>query len=394
MTIMNRALDYTDTQKGIAEFIAKLAVKYDRQYWQRQIDSGATFPREMWDEIAANGYLGIIIPEKYGGVELSNDDLRVFLEELSRHGLCTLHFISFFMDCPFIVNYGSYELKERMLPQMAQGAYCSFAITEPDAGTNTVRIRTRAVRDGDDYLINGQKLFITGGKESEHMVLIARTTPYDEVYKRRDGISIFVVDSHAPGIEMHVQDIATFAVEKQYTVFFEDVRVPKENLIGQENQGFDYLFSGLNLERILIAAFTLGMGEYVLERGVKYAGERRIFDEPIGNYQGIQHMLSRAFVELKLAGLANQRAARAMDAGEDARLVGMYANIAKLACSEAGFNACDVAIQVHGGYGMSREYDVINFLPMLRALRMAPVNNEMVLNYLGEHVLGLGKSYR
>jgi len=348
----------------------------------------------MWDEIAANGYLGMIIPEEYGGAGLSFDDLQVFVEELSCHGLGTLHFVSFFMDCPFIVEFGRTELKQRYLPEMAKGAYWSFAITEPDAGTNTFKLRTRAVRDGDHYRISGQKLFITGGKESEYMVLVTRTTPYEEVNDKKEGLSLFVVNSNSPGIEMRVQDIETFAVEKQYTVFFDDVKVPRENLIGKENAGFNYLFSGLNLERIIIAAFVQGLGEYVLNRGVTYARERKIFEEPIGSYQGIQHMLTRAFVQLKLAALAKQRAARSMDAREDPKLVGMYANMAKLSCSEAAFNACDAAIQVHGGYGLSREYDVITFLPMIRAMRVAPVNNEIVLNYLGEHFLGLGRSYR
>lgn len=356
--------------------------------------AGSTFPREMWDELASNGYMGMIIPEKYGGSGLSFDDLQVFITELSSHGLATLHFISFFMDCPFIVEFGSTELKERCLPEMAKGSYWSFAITEPDAGTNTFRLRTRAVRDGDHYRISGQKLFITGGKESEQMVLVTRTTPYEEVNDKKDGLSLFVVNPNSPGIEMHPQDIATFAVEKQYTVFFDNVKVPKENLIGNENEGFNCLFSGLNLERIIIGAFVQGMGEYVLNRGVAYASERKIFEEPIGSYQGIQHMLTRAFVQLKLSGLAKQRAARAMDAGEDRKVVGMYANMAKLSCSEAAFNACDAAIEVHGGYGLSREYGIITFLPMIRAMRVAPVNNEMVLNYLGEHSLGLGKSYR
>jgi len=393
--MMKRDLDYTQTQKEIASFVRKLTTKYGRKYMLSKIEEGAPFPRELWDEISKAGYFGMIIPEKYGGNNLSYDDLRVFIEELSRNGIATLHLVSFFMDC-ILVGHGSDKLKEKFLPNMAKGEYWSFAITEPNAGTNTFAMRTSAVKKGNDYVINGQKLFITGGDESKNMLLVTRSIPYEKVKDadKKKGFSIFVVDSHSDGITMQRQDTATYFAERQYTVFFDNVKVPKENLIGEENEGLKYLFSGLNLERIIIAAFALGLGEYVYERGVKYAQERNIFGDPIGSYQGIQHMLSRSFVQLKLAGLANQRAARALDAAEDMRLVGMYANMAKLACTEAAFFACDAAFQVHGGYGITREYDIINFLPMIRTMRVAPINNEMILNYIGEHFLKLPKSYR
>jgi len=393
--MMKRELDYTNTQKEIAGFVQKLSTKYDRKYMLSKIEEGAPFPRELWDEISKAGYFGMIVPEKYGGSSLSYDDLRVFIEEMSRNGIATLHLISFFMDC-ILVGHGSEKLKEMFWPNMAKGEYWSFAITEPDAGTNTFRMRTFAVKEGKNYVINGQKIFITGGDESKNMVLVCRTLPYEKVkdVDKKDGFSIFVVDSHSPGITMQKQDTATYFAERQYTVFFDNVKVPQENLIGQENEGFKYLFSGLNLERIIIAAFALGLGEYVYERGVQYARSRNIFGDPIGSYQGIQHMLSRAFVQLKMAALTNQRAARALDAAEDMRLVGMYANMAKLACTEAAFVAGDVAFQVHGGYGITREYDIINFLPMIRTMRVAPINNEMILNYIGEHFLKLPKSYR
>ena len=393
--MMKRDLDYTQTQKEIASFVRKLTTKYGRKYMLSKIEEGAPFPRELWDEISKAGYFGMIIPEKYGGNNLSYDDLRVFIEELSRNGIATLHLISFFMDC-ILVGHGSDKLKEKFLPNMAKGEYWSFAITEPNAGTNTFAMRTSAVKKGNDYVINGQKLFITGGDESKNMLLVTRSIPYEKVKDadKKKGFSLFVVDSHSAGITMQKQDTATYFAERQYTVFFDNVKVPKENLIGEENEGLKYLFSGLNLERIIIAAFALGLGEYVYERGVKYAQERNIFGDPIGSYQGIQHMLSRSFVQLKLAGLANQRAARALDAAEDMRLVGMYANMAKLACTEAAFFAGDAAFQVHGGYGITREYDIINFLPMIRTMRVAPINNEMILNYIGEHFLKLPKSYR
>ena len=393
--MMKKELDYTNTQKEIAASVRKIAAKYDRKYMIKQIEDGSSFPKELWDAVAEAGYFGTTIPEKYGGSNLGYDDVRVFYNELSRHGIATLHFLGNFMNS-IIVSRGSNEVKERFLPSIARGDYWSFSVTEPDAGTNTFKIRTLAVKEGDHYVINGQKIFATGFKESKYALLVTRTIPYEKVKDKNkaDGFSLFVVEPSSPGITVHDQKTATYFAERQYTVFFDGVKVPKENLIGEENKGLKYLLFGLNLERILIAAFSLGMGEYVLERGVRYAQSRTIYEDPIGSYQGIQHMLARAFVQLKLAGLADQRAARALDAGEDINLVGMYANMAKLAGTEAAYMAADVAFQVHGGYGVTREYDIINFMPMIRAMRVAPVNNEMVLNYLGSHVLGLPSSYK
>jgi len=389
---MDVNMGLTEEQKMIATSVEKIAKKYDRKYWlekARQLE----FPQEMWDEIAANGFFGMIIPKEYGGSDLKIDDLRVFIEELSRQGISTLHFISFFMDCIFLVKHANEEQKKRWLPKMAGGTYFSFAITEPDAGTNTFKIKTHAVREGDYYKIKGQKLFITGGAESEHMVLITRTTPYEQVEDKRDGFSIFVVDSNSEGITMQQQDIGILSPDKQYTVFFDDVKVPVENRIGEEGRGINYLFSGLNLERIIIASYALGWGKFALKKGVDYAKQRVLFEVPIGAHQGLQHQLSRAHINLELATLSNQRAARAYDNNENSKVIGLYANMAKLAASEAAFQACDVAIQVHGGSGMTEEYDLVNLLPLIRAMRVAPINNEMVLNYIGEHQLGLPRSY-
>ena len=385
--------EYTQEQSIMADFISKLAKHYSRDYWLAKADN-KEFPQEMWNEIADNGYFGLVIPEEYGGTGLSFSDMRVFLEEVAKAGLFTLHFVSFFMyNIMFL--HGSEDLKKKFLPQIARGTYFSFALTEPDAGTNSLAIRTTAERDGDFYRINGQKLFITGADESEYMLLVARTMPFNEDSSeaRKDGISLFVLDSHAEGISMQAQNIDIVTPDKQYTVFFDNVKVPSKDLIGKESRGFSYLLSGLNLERVITSCFSLGMGKYVLERAVNYSRERNIFGDPIGKYQGVQHPLSRAFIELQLASLANRKASQAMDGGENSGITGMYANMAKLASSEAAFHACDAAIQAHGGYGLTREYDVINFSNAIRALRIAPVNNEMILNYIGEHFLGLPRSY-
>lgn len=382
----------TDEQRMIARSIDQIAKRYDRQYWldkARKLE----FPQEMWDEIAATGLFGMIIPEEYGGSGMKIDDLRVAIEELSRRGLSTLHFISFFMDCIFLVRHASPEQKERWLPEMVNGTYFSFAITEPDAGTNTFKIKTRAVREGDHYRLNGQKHFITGAADSKYMVLIARTTPYEAVQNKRDGLSIFVIDPKSEGITMQPQNVGILSPDRQYVVFFDDVTVPIENRIGDEGRGISYLFSGLNLERIIVASYALGWGKFALGKGVDYAKQRVLFEVPIGAHQGLQHQLSRAHVNLELATLSNERAARAYDADEDGKVVGLYANMAKLAASEAAFQACDTAIQVHGGSGMTEDSDLINLLPLIRAMRVAPINNEMVLNYIGEHQLGLPRSY-
>ena len=381
---------YTHNQKMIMDFVNQLSKKFDRKYWMEKADK-KEFPKEMWDEIAKNGYLGLVIPEKYGGADFSFSDLRVFLEELSTKGLMTLHFVSFFMDS-ILLLHGSEELKKEYLPQMAKGEYFSFALTEPDAGTNSLSITTKAEKEGDFYRINGTKIFITGADESKYMVLVVRTKDFDKE-NRKNGISIFVVDSHAEGITMQSQDISMVSPDKQYTVFFDNVMVPEKNLIGEEDNGFSYLLSGLNLERIIISCFSLGMGKYVLNKAVEYAKERNIFGDPIGKYQGVQHPLSRAFLELQLSSLANREASEALDAKKKPRLIGMYANMAKISASEAAFHACDAAIQTMGGYGITKEYDVINFFTATRALRVAPVNNEMILNFFGENYLGLPRSY-
>lgn len=388
-------LNKTEEQALISEFVKNLSTQYDRKYWLSK-SKNREFPTELWNEIAKNGYFGMLIPEKYGGTGAKIDDVRVFIEEMGRYGIATLHLISQFMDYALLVKYCNEAQKERYFPQLASGSYCSFAITEPDAGTNTFKITTTATRKGDCYRLNGQKIFITGANESKYMLLITRTIPYEKVKDsdKRQGFSIFFIDSHTPGISMTPQDIATVAPENQYNVYFDDVLVPKEDLIGEENKGFMYIFDALNVERIIISAIALGYGWYVFDKAVEYAKQRTIYEQCIGSYQDIQHQLSRAKVELDLADLANQKAAQLYDNNEEPKLIGTYANMAKLAGSEAAYKACDTAIQVHGGYGITNDYDIITVLPFVRAMRVAPVNNEMVLNYIAQTDLGLPKSYR
>lgn len=382
---------YTEDQRTIADFVAGLAKRYGRTYINEQIKNGSKFPEAMWKEIAEAGYLSMVVPEEFGGVPMSYDDIRVFFTEMGRHGLITLHFVSHYMDAE-LVGAGSQAMKERYLPGIAAGDYWSFAITEPSAGTNTFNIKTNAVREGSNYRINGSKVFITGFAESTHLVLVTKTDVKGEG-SRKDAFSLFVIDRDAPGISCTPMNMGLHSPENQYIVFFENVIVSEENRIGAEGEGLGILFNALNLERIVIAALALGLGQHVFDKGVAYAKERTVFRAPIGSHQAVQHMLSRAFVKLQLANLANREAALAFDRGADQRTVGMYANMAKLACTEAAFEAGDAAFQVHGGSGITDECDVAPILPLIRTLRVAPINNEMTLNYLGEKCLGLPKSY-
>ena len=388
---MKEFVEYTKEQKLIVEFVDQLEKKFGREYWLAKAEN-KEFMQELWDEIANNGYFGMVIPEKYGGSNFKFADLIVFLEEISRRGLGTMHLISIFMDC-IIIMQGDEKLKQKFLPKIVDGTYFSFAITEPDAGTNTFNLATTAKRDGEYYRINGQKIFITGADESEYMVVVTRTKAAGEGITKRDGFSVFVVDSHAEGLTTQLQNIEIVVPERQYAVFFDDVKVPAENLIGEEHKGMDVLFHGLNLERIIVSAFAIGMGKHVLAKGIDYAKKRNLFGTPIAAYQGLAHPLTRAYVGLQLASTANHKAVEALDKGDDIGLIGLYANMAKLVGSEEAYKACDIAVQVHGGYSMTAEYDLAKFINMIRTMRLAPINNEMVLNFIGQHYLGLPRNY-
>jgi alkylation response protein AidB-like acyl-CoA dehydrogenase len=383
--------EYTPTQRMIADFTAKLGKRYGRAYMRDQIAKGSIFPQEMWDEIAAAGYLGMMIPEQHGGSAMSYDDVRVFITEMGRQGLVTLHFISFLMGCE-LAAHGDEAQRAAHLPALAAGEYWSFAITEPDAGTNSFRMKTSAVRDGDSYRINGQKVYITGFAAAKKFVLVAKTDP-EGAGPRKEAFSLFIIDTDAPGVTSTPMEVATHSPESQHIVFLEDVVLPQSARLGTEGEGLSILFHALNLERIVIAAMALGIGEHVFAKGVEFAKQRSVFGTPIGAHQAVQHLLARAYVKLQLANLANRTAALSLDRGDDQRVCGMYANMAKLACTEAAFEAGDAAFQVHGGAAITEEYDIASHLPMIRTLRVAPINNEMILNYLGEKCLGLPKSY-
>lgn len=375
----------------IRQFVKQLTAKYDRRYWVECATKGVGVD-EMWRELGRAGYLGVSVPEEYGGAGVSMARLTILMEELANQGVPTMFLvISAGMGAIPIAKYGTEEQKRRYLPPLADGSekFC-FAITEPDAGSNSFKIRTLARRDGDHYVLTGQKVFISGVDNADHILVVARTQPADQVSNKREGMSLFIVDTKAAGFEMHRMDTRILIPERQFQLFFDDVRIPAANRLGNEGQGLKVLFDALNPERITVAAMAVGMGRYALNKAVEYAKTRKVFNTPIGAHQGLSHPMAIAKTHLELASLMTNHAAQMFDVGVDA---GMYANMAKYAAAEAGIEAVDLAMQVHGGSGFTGEVDLITLWPFVRLMRTAPVSREMILNYIGEHVLGLPRSY-
>lgn len=386
-------LQPTAEETMIRDAIRQVAKKYGRDYWLAKAREGA-FADELWQELAAGGYLGMMIPPEYGGGGLGLQQMAVLIEEMGYQGIpLLLIVVGNVMDATVIARYGSEEMKERYLPPLARGEtkFC-FALTEPTAGSNSFRISTSARLDGDSYVLNGQKMFITGVNASDYLLVVGRTTSFGEAGDKREGLSLFVVDRRAPGITLQPLDMGVVHPETQFAVYFDDVRVPRSDLIGEEGRGNRYLFDALNPERISAAAVAAGMGRMVLDKAVAYARERIVFDTPIGAHQGLAHPLAEAKVHLELAALMTRYAAQLSDAG-DKMTAAAYANMAKFAAAEAAVEACDLAIEVHGGSGFSNDVDLITMWPYIRMLRTVPVSREMILNYIGEHVLGLPRSY-
>jgi len=377
----------------IRDFVRQVAKKYGREYWLAKARQGA-FADELWRELAEGGFLGMMIPPEYGGGGLGLQQMAVLIEEMGHQGIpLLLLVVGNVMDAALIARYGSPEMKERYLPPLARGEtrFC-FALTEPTAGSNSFRISTSARLDGDEYVLNGQKMFITGVDASDYLLVVARTTPFEKAEDKREGLSLLVVDRSSPGITLQPLEMGVLHPETQFAVYFDDVRVPRADLVGEEGKGNKYLFDALNPERISAAAVAIGLGRLVLEKAVNYARERVVFDKPIGSHQGLQHPLAEAKTHLELAALMTRYAAHLSDGG-DKVTAAAYANMAKFAAAEAATEACDLAIEVHGGSGFSNDVDLITLWPFIRMLRTVPVSREMILNYIGEHVLGLPRSY-
>ncbi len=396
-------LDFTlpDELKQIRSSAEKMVRKFDPVLTQMLHDMHVNkrFPQELWDAVAEAGFLGALVPEAYGGTDIGITAMGVAMETMTSNGLGNVLFVLTPMDALCILRHGSEEMKKEFLPQICAGKlkFC-FAITEPDAGSNTFRISTHAKKDGDDYVITGQKTFITGADVADYMLLVTRTTPYEELKAKNlpktAGFSLFIVPTNAKGLEK--RRIPTHGIEgmNQFTLFFDGVRVPKRNLVGLHDQGFLPMFEALNPERILAAFSAAGSIDFLLAKAVKYAKDRSVFGgKPIGSYQGIQHPLAEIKIEAEAMRLMAYKAAWAYDTKRPPTEVGTYSNYAKYLAAEIAIKAADRAIQTMGGYGFSEEYGVIHHWTGMRLMRTAPVSKEMILSFVSEHVLGLPRSY-
>jgi len=374
--------------------VRSLARRYGRSYWLAKAQAGEA-PEELWRDLAQAGFLGLTVPEEYGGMGCHLELLSVLIEELSSEGVPLLMLVlSTAMAHLVLARYGTPEQKEAHFPALLRGeARFCFAITEPDAGSNSFNIRTLARRQGDVFSITGQKVFITGVDQAQYILLVARTMRLQEVKDKRQGMAMFIVPTAADGLQMVPMDIRILAPERQFQLFLDHVTVPVANMVGQEGQGVDILFDALNPERITVAATAVGLGLYALAKAVDYARRRVVFGVPIGAHQGLAHPLAIVATELELAALMARHAARLFDENADRRTVGAYANMAKYAAAEAAIQAVDLAMQVHGGTGFTGEADIITLWPLVRLFRTAPISREMVLNYIAEHFLGLPRSY-
>jgi len=377
----------------IRDAVAAVCSAFDDDYWAA-CDREHRFPWDFHRAMAEGGWIGIAIPEQYGGGGRGILEAATVLQTVSAsgaamNGASSLHMSIFGMQP--VIRHGDEAMRARYLPGVADGSlHVAFGVTEPDAGTDTTRITTRAVRDGDHYVINGRKVWTSKAMEADRILLLTRTTPLAECRRPTDGMTLFLVDKHAPGVGvMPIPKMGRNAVASCETTY-DDVRVPAFDRVGEEGQGFRYLLDGLNAERVLIAAEAIGIGQASLRVAVAYAKERVVFDRPIGQNQGISFPLAEAHARLRSASLMVQEAARLVDAGLPC---GEEANLAKYLAAEAGFFAADRAVQTLGGFGYASEYHVERYFREARLMRIAPISQELVLSYVAEHVLGLPRSH-
>ena len=375
----------------IREEMRKLCRKYPDEYWRR-LDKEDAYPAHFVQELTDVGWLAALIPEQYGGSGLTVREASVILEEINRSGgnAAACHAQMYIMGA--LLRHGSNEQKARYLPKIASGEIRlqAFGVTEPNAGSDTTRLETFARKDGDYYIVNGAKIFISRVQHSDMMLLLARTTPAAECPKKTLGLSVFLVDLKQAGNALEVRKIDAMINHETNQLFFHDLKVPKENLIGEENRGFSYILDGMNAERILVAAESVGDARWFIDRAVTYGKERVIFGRPIAQNQGIQFPLAQAYAQTEAADLMRFRAAELFDTGQPC---GPEANMAKLLCAQAAWAAANAALDTHGGYGFAAEYDVERKFRECRLFTIAPISNNMVLNYVAEHVLGMPRSY-
>ncbi len=383
--------ELSQEQQAILEYGGHLSKQYDRKYWMEKAEA-SEFPSEMYQQVAQDGFLGIMVPEQYGGAGLGMTEMALLMEGMSSHGIPLLSLVvSSTMSLPLISMHGTEEQKLRYIPEVCAGTkrFC-FAITEPDAGSNSMNLSTFAKQQNGKFSLSGSKTFITDADTADFGLVVARTTRLKDARRKVDGFTLFVVDMNDPGVSKHNIPVSIAMPEKQCQVFFDEVELTEQNIIGEVNRGFDILFDTLNPERIILGALCTGLGNYAIEQAVAYASERVVFNGPIGAYQGLQHPMAAAKTEVELAGLMTYKAAWAFDNKRDA---GEFSNMAKYAAAEAAIHACDAAVQCFGGNGFTKEYGIFDLYPLARLLRTAPLNREIILSYIGEKVLGMPRSY-
>lgn len=380
----------TEEHQALRAAVAALGKRYGREYMTSLVSEGA-HPRELWAEAAKAGFLGVNLPEEYGGGGAGMAELSIVLEELGASGSPLLMMIVSPAICGTVIaRFGTEEQKRQWLPGLADGSLTmAFGITEPDAGSNSHRITTTARRDGDNWLLTGRKVFVSGVDIADATLIVGRT---EDAGTGKLKACLFIVPRETPGFQRSQIDMEVQAPEKQFELVLDDVRLPAEALVGDEDAGLLQLFAGLNPERIMTAAFAIGMGRYALGRAVEYAKTRQVWKEPIGAHQAVAHPLAQAHIELELARLIMQKAARLYDAGDDFG-AGEAANMAKYAAGEACVKAVDQAVHTLGGNGLTREYGLASLITGARVARIAPVSREMILNYISHQTLGLPKSY-
>jgi acyl-CoA dehydrogenase len=387
-TISAESGDYPE----LRDAVRRICRDYPGEYWRR-LDNESGYPTEFVRALNEAGFLGALIPEEYGGSGMPLRAAAVILEEINASGCVAsaAHAQMYIMGT--LLRHGSEEQKRRYLPDIASGALRlqAFGVTEPTSGSDTTQLKTRAVRKGDVYVVNGQKVWTSRALHSDLMLLLVRTTPIEECRKKTDGLSTLLVDLRAAkGHGIEIRPIPAMINHNTTEVFIENLEVPVENLIGEEGKGFRYILDGMNAERILVAQECIGDGRWLLNKAVAYANERRVFGRAIGQNQGIQFPLARAYMELEAADLMSHKAAALFQSG---RPCGAEANMAKLLASEATWHAADTALQTHGGFGFAQEYDIERKWREVRIYQTAPISTNLILAYLGEHVLGLPRSY-
>jgi acyl-CoA dehydrogenase len=373
------------------ESIRELCRGFASDYWQR-VEADGAYPEAFVKALTDAGWLSVLIPAEYGGGGLGVSEASVILEEINRSGANSgaCHAQMYIMGT--LLRHGSTAQKERYLPRIASGELRlqSFAVTEPTTGTDTTRIRTFARREGDRFVVSGQKVWISRVQHSDLMLLLARTTPLPNVTKKSEGLSVFLVELNGSAKGMTVRPIRNMVGHETNEVFFDDFEVPAENLIGEEGKGFRYILDGMNAERILIAAECIGDGYWFVDRARAYASSRTVFDRPIGQNQGIQFPIATAYAHVRAADLMRYEAARLFDAGKPC---GGEANMAKMLAADASWEAANVCLQTHGGFGFAAEYDVERKFRETRLYQVAPISTNLILSYIGEHILGLPRSF-